>query len=143
MSTNYPISPPSSYVAPVAVGFADSNGYMCLVSLNEPLPVVSARGAAPVALEGTTSQSLIAGPFTPLVDSPIHLELAGEWSGRAELQRSIDSGATRASLTAGGVPWARFTGNANEVVWQEGERGATFYLAVEIDSGTLAYRISQ
>ena len=143
MPTNYPISPPSTYIAPVAIGFADSNGDMCLVSLNEPLPVVSARGAAPASLEGVTGQSVIAGPFTPLVDAPIHLELNGEWSGRVELQRSIDSGVTRSPLTAGGLPWARFTGNANEVVWQEGEQGATFYLAIEIDSGTLAYRISQ
>jgi hypothetical protein len=143
MTTNYPISPPAGYVAPVAVGYADPTGNMCLVSLTEPMPVSYTRAAAPAPVEGSTSLSLVAGPYVPLLDAPIHLELAGDWSGRVEFQRSTDSGATRSSLTAGGRPWARFTGNANEVVWQESEQGVTFYLAIEIESGTLAYRISQ
>jgi hypothetical protein len=143
MTTNYPISPPSGYVAPVAVGYADSAGNMCLVSLTEPMPVASTRGIAPAPLQGSASQSVVAGPYLPLADAPIHLQLAGDWSGRVEFQRSTDSGATRSSLTAGGRPWARFTGNANEVVWQESEQGISFYLAIEIEAGTLAYRISQ
>ncbi len=143
MPTNYPISPPSTYVAPVAVGFADVSGFLSLASKAEPLPVAASRGAAPAPLEGSVSEPRVAGPFAPLVDAPIHLELSGVWTGRVALQRSTDTGVTRSPLTCGGLPWARFTGNANEVVWQEGEQGVTFYLAIEIETGTLAYRISQ
>jgi len=143
MTTTYPISPPSNYVAPTAVGFADSTGDLALVSRSQPLPVTGDRGVAPAPLEGATSQSIVAGPFAPLADAPIHIQLAGEWEGRVELLRSADQGATRIPLTAGGLPWARFTGNVNEPVWQEGERGATFYLDIALTSGTLSYRISQ
>jgi hypothetical protein len=41
------------------------------------------------------------------------------------------------------MPWASFTGNANEVVWQEGEQGASFYLNIAVTSGTVSYRLSQ
>ena len=143
MTRKYPISLPTSYVAPSAIGFADSVGDLALVGDNQPLPVVQGRGEAPVPLAGQTSQSAVVGPFAPLADVPIHLEISGTWSGRAELQRSTDAGATRRGLTAGGMPWASFTGNVNEPVWQEGERGATFYLAITLDSGTLTYRVSQ
>jgi len=143
MTQNTPISAPSSYVAPTAIGFADSARDLVLVSQNQPLPVGTSRGEAPAPLAGQTSQSTIAGPFAPLPDAPIHLELSGTWSGRVELQRSTDVGGTRSSLTAGGMPWASYTGNVNEAVWQEGERGATFYLAITLDAGTLTYRVSQ
>jgi len=143
MTQKYPINPPTSYVAPSAIGFADSAGDLALVGNDQPLPVAQSRGEAPAPLAGQTSQSTIVGPFAPLADAPIHLEVSGIWSGRAELQRSTDGGATRRALTAGGLPWASYTGNVNEPVWQEGERGATFYLAITLDSGTLTYRVSQ
>ena len=143
MTRKYPISLPTSYVAPSAIGFADSAGDLALVGDNQPLPVTQGRSEAPAPLAGQTNQSTIVGPFLPLADAPIHLEISGTWSGRAELQRSTDGGVTRRALTAGGMPWATFTGNVNEPVWQEGERGATFYLAITLDSGTLAYRVSQ
>jgi len=143
MTRKYPISPPTSYVAPSAIGFADSAGDLALVGGNQPLPVAQARGESPAPLAGQASQSTVAGPFAPLADIPIHLEVSGTWAGRVELQRSTDGGTTLRSLTAGGMPWASYTGNVNEVVWQEGERGATFYLAITLDSGTLAYRVSQ
>jgi len=144
MTRKYPISPPTSYVAPTAVGFADAAGELALVCDGMPLPVTAARaGEAPAPLAGSATQSTVTGPFAPLADAPIHLELGGTWSGRVELQRSTDGGATRNGVTAGGMPWASYTGNVNEPVWQEGERGATFYLAITLDSGTLTYRVSQ
>jgi hypothetical protein len=143
MSQNTPISSPSSYVAPTAIGFADSSGGLVLVSESEPLPVATGRGDPPAPLAGQASASTTAGPFAPLPDAPIHLQLGGAWSGRVELQRSTDGGVSRSGLTAGGLPWASYSGNVNEVVWQEGERDATFYLAITLDSGTLSYRVSQ
>ena len=143
MTIKYPISPPASYVTPTAIGFADSAGDLALVGETVPLPVTARREAAPAPLAGATSQSVVAGPFVPLRDAPIHLELGGEWSGEVALQRSSDGGATRSPLTAGGMPWARFTANANEVVWQEAEQGASLYLDIAVTSGTVSYRLSQ
>src|SRR5687768_8270032 len=143
MTTNVPISPPASYVTPTAIGFADSAGNLVLVSGDLPLPVVARRGASPAPLLGEASQSAVAGPFVPLRDAPVHLELRGEWSGQVAVQRSTDSGATRTGVTAGGMPWATFTGNANEPVWQETEQGASLYLDIVVTSGTVSYRVSQ
>jgi len=144
MSKKFPISPPASYVTPSAVGFADSAGQLALVSAESPMPVTTAaRTGAPPPLAGTADASTVAGPFAPLPDVPIHLHLSGAWTGTVELQRSVDGGATMSGLTAAGMPWARFSGNANEVVWQEGDRAATFYLAVTLASGAIDYRLSQ
>ena len=143
MSQNTPISSPASYVAPTAVGFADSAGNLVLGSDDTPLPTGAARAEVPAALSGQASQPFVAGPFAPLADAPIHLELAGGWTGRVDLLRSSDGGTTRRGLTAGGMPWASFTGNVNEAVWQEGERGVSFYLDIAIDTGTVSYRVSQ
>jgi hypothetical protein len=143
VTIGYPISPPASYVAPTAVGFADPADNLMLVSEEKPLPVVSTRPAGPAVLSGQSSQAAVAGPFLPLRDVPIHLELGGEWSGVVTLQRSTDGGATRSGLTAGGLSWAVFTSNANEVVWQEGELGASLYLDIALTSGTVSYRLSQ
>lgn len=139
----YPISPPASYVTPTAIGFADSEGDLALVGEGVPLPVAAMRAAAPAPLEGATSQSLVAGPFVPVPDAPVHLELRGEWSGQVALQRSTDGGITRSAVTAGGMPWATFSANANEIVWQEGEQGASLYLDIVLTSGTVSYRVSQ
>lgn len=139
----YPISPPASYVTPTAIGFADSEGDLALVGEGVPLPVAAMRAAAPAPLEGATSQSLVAGPFVPVPDAPVHLELRGEWSGQVVLQRSTDGGITRSAVTAGGMPWATFSANANEIVWQEGEQGASLYLDIVLTSGTVSYRVSQ
>jgi hypothetical protein len=139
----YPISPPASYVTPTAIGFADSEGDLALVGEGVPLPVAAMRAAAPAPLEGATSQSLIAGPFVPVPDAPVHLELRGEWSGQVALQRSTDGGITRSAVTAGGMPWATFSANANEIVWQEREQGASLYLDIVLTSGTVSYRVSQ
>jgi len=56
--------------------------------------------------------------------------------------RSTDGGTTRLPLTAGGLPWASFTGNCNEIVITATD-SATYYLAFQISSGTVTYRVGQ
>ena len=141
--TKYPISPPASYVTPTAVGFADAAGDLAIVGEAVPLPVAMRRDAAPAPLTGVASQPVVAGPFMPLRDAPVHIQLGGEWMGQVTLQRSTDGGTTRLGVTAGGMPWASFAGNANEIVWQEAEQGASLYLDIAITSGTVNYRLSQ
>ena len=143
MTAKYPISPPASYVTPTAIGFADSAGDLALVGDDLPLPVTARRDAAPAPLAGQTSLTAVIGPFVPLSDAPVHLELRGVWSGQVALQRSTDGGTTRSGVTAGGMPWATFSGNASEIVWQEGEQGASLYLDIALTSGTVSYRVSQ
>lgn len=141
---NSPIIPQSKYVTPVAVGFADGQGALSIVGSEVPLPVAAVRNApTPAPMTGSTSASIVAGPYAPITDAPIHLQLSGIWTGSVAVQRSVDGGATRQGLTIGGAPWAQFTANANEAIWQEGEAGATFYLAITVVSGTLTYRVSQ
>jgi len=143
MTSQYPVSSPSPYVTPTAIGYTDPTGALILVSAENPLPASAARAAAPTPLAGQANQSIVAGPFVPVPETPIHLQLAGDWSGQVTLQRSTDGGATRSPLTAGGMPWATFAANANEVVWQESEQGAALYLDVAVTSGTVSYRLAQ
>lgn len=140
---------PSNYVAPSALGFSDADGGFALVTPTAPLPVIVANSEpapttpVPAPLGGNTSKSTSVGPFSPVADQPIHLQLSGTWTGRVTLERSIDQGKTRQALTIGGMSWAAFTANANEPVWQEAEAGATFYLNIALQSGSLTYRMSQ
>ena len=137
------ISHPASFVTSTAVGFADREGNLSVVSSSAPMPVVQARPSAPAPMAGETRTSLLAGPFVPLPGAPIHLQLTGTWTGSVMVMRSIDNGSSRQPLTAGGRPWGQFSANVNEVVWEEGEAGATFYLDIKITSGSLNYRVSQ
>lgn len=143
MPDKLPISYPTGFVTSTAVGFADAFGSLTLVSGDAPLPVASARAAGPAPLAGVASASTLAGPFLPARDAPIHLQLSGTWAGLVTVQRSIDGGATLQPLTAGGLPWARFSANANEVVWQDAEAGARIYLDIALTSGAVTYRVSQ
>ena len=143
MPPKYPISSPASYVAPAAIGFADPDGDLALVCENAPLPVTPKRPPAPAPLTGLASVSSVVGPFVPQRDGAVHLELGGDWSGIVQVQRSTDGGTTRSAVTAGGLPWARFDQNVNEVVWQESEQGASLYLDIAITTGVVSYRVSQ
>ena len=144
MPAKHPIAPPAKYITPAAVGFADENGDLTLVTAATPLPVGGAAPfAIPAPLTGATALPLVAGPFAPAPGRPVHLQLGGSWTGEVRLQRSVDGGVTRADLTAGGLPWGRFTGNANEPVWHEGESGATLWLDLAPTSGTVTFRVSQ
>lgn len=141
-----PIQEPAKYVTPVAIGFADQSGNLALVSADTPLPTSGGAGEAssPAApLAGQAATSTVIGPFAPGLGLPVHLQLSGAWTGSVTLQRSTDGGASRFPLTVAGQPWARFTANANEVVWQESEVGASLWLDIALQSGTVQYRISQ
>ncbi len=138
------INYPANFVTSTAVGYADSRGSFTLATAETPLPVTfEARPVPPAPLEGTADSATTAGPFTPVANTPIHLMLTGDWTGTVILLRSVDSGTSRVPLTAGGQPWAVFTANANETVWQEAEAGATFYLDLRLISGSVTYRVSQ
>lgn len=139
-----PIHMPSGYATAFAIGFADpASGDLSIVEATRPLPVSAIPVDAPTALWGSTGASGSFGPFAAVRGRPLVLTLAGEWAGSVTVVRSVDGGATRQPLTVGGQPWASFTANACEPVWEEFEDGAVFYVAVTLVSGTLAYRLAQ
>ena len=135
---------PAGFVPQYAVAFGAVDGPAVSVNMANPLPVRSVVAeAATVALAGIATASGVFGPFVPALDHPIRVTLSGAWTGAVELVRSVDGGATKLPLTIGGERWGRFTGNANEIVTEEREAAASYFLAVALQSGTLAYRVSQ
>lgn len=104
---------------------------------------ISLAPASSTPLTGNASASGPVGPFTPEIGRPIWIALSGTWTGSVQAMRSTDGGTTKLPLTAGGEAWGLFTGNACEQVTEETEDGATYYLDIVIDSGTLTYRVSQ
>jgi len=145
MPQKTPISSPAKYVSPTAVGFANQKGELALVTSNAPLPVTVTNGSGPRVqpVAGKTVSSTVVGPFVPNSNVPFHLQLSGEWKGRVTLERSADGGATRQGLTIGGAPWASFSVNVNEPVWQETDSTASFWLNIALEGGELSYRLSQ
>lgn len=143
-STTGAIRALGGFVPEHALAFADASGAAVPVGAANPLPIattLAASGATP--LSGSTSASGSFGPYAPVLGRAIMLTLAGTWSGTVQVLRSVDGGATKLPLTAGGQPWASFTANANEAIAEEGEAGASYWLAVTLTSGTLAYRVAQ
>lgn len=138
---------PTNYVAPSALGFADRNGTLALVSGSDPLPVRVMTAAeaivVPAALAGETAKTTVVGPFKPASGTPIHLQLSGSWTGSVTVERSMAGGKSRQALTIGGTSWAVFSGNVNEPIWQENEAGVEFWLNIQVRSGTVSYRLSQ
>lgn len=145
MPENRTIQTPAGYAPATAVGFANASGEMVLISAENPLPTASITSAnpAPSPLLGQSSTDLVVGPFAPIADRPVFLQLDGTWQGTVQLLRSIDGGATKQPVTLAGQSWGLFTGKAMEPVWQESEAGAELYLDITISSGTLSYRVSQ
>lgn len=145
MPENRPIQTPAGYAPATAVGFANASGEMVLISADNPLPIASAGASnpAPAPLMGQTSTNFAAGPFVPIADRPVVVQLDGTWQGAVQLLRSIDGGATKQPVTLAGQSWGLFTGNAMEPVWQESEAGAELYLDIVVTGGTLNYRVSQ
>lgn len=141
---NNPISLPSGYATAFAIGFADgANGDLSIVNGDRPLPVMPISPPPAAPLSGATSASMVAGPFSPALARPVYLTLSGVWQGTVTLQRSPDNGVSRYPLTAGGQAWGRYTANACEMVWEEQAAGATLFLAIALDSGTLNYSLAQ
>lgn len=140
--TDLAISTPAAYVTPQAMAFAGASGKAIYVSQNSPLPVTS-NACPAIPLSGTTSANLIAGPYTPIIGRSAILTLSGDWSGMVQLSRSTDGGGTRQPITLGGAPWALFSTNCCESVWDESDAAARLYLEITLTSGTLTYRLSQ
>lgn len=148
-----PISMPAGFAPAFAIGFADPTGGLSIVNDGAPLPVCLADGgplavhtvttAPPAALNGETGEAAMAGPFAPVPGRTVMLTLAGTWTGRVQLLRSIDGGQTRHPVTVGGMPWGEYTANACEPVWNEDETGATLWLAITPTSGNVSYRLAQ
>lgn len=143
MPNPIPVAAPATYAPLSAIGFADANSALALVSADRPLPVSTATIPAPSPLAATTSVSATAGPFAPSSDRPVILALSGTWSGTITVLRSSDGGVTRHPLTAGGHPWGIFTTNCCEPVWQESASDAALYLDIALTSGSLTYRLAQ
>lgn len=135
---------PGGFVPQYAVAFGAVDAPAVAVHASNPLPVRSvAQPAGTTALAGSIAASGTVGPFVPELGHPIRVTLSGSWSGVIELLRSADGGATKLPLTAGGERWGRFIANANEMVAEEYEAGASYYLGVTLQAGTLSYRVAQ
>lgn len=143
MTDPTPIQTPSGYAPAEAVGYADADTNLVLVSEQQPLPVWPTAPAAPAPLMGTAAQSELAGPYVPVTERPIVVTLGGVWSGTVRLLRSTDGGATLASLRVGGVAWGEYVAPGCEQAWTESENGASFYLDIALASGSVDYRVSQ
>jgi hypothetical protein len=133
---------PAGYAPAFALGFADATHNLSVVSDSVRLPVAFAAAAAP-PLVGATANSTVAGPFAATAGRVITVTLDGEWDGTVRLLRSTDGGATMVPLRAGGAPWAEFTAPGCEQAWTESEEEVGFYLDIALNSGTVAYRVSQ
>ena len=112
------------------------------VSVNGTVPV-SISAPTTTALAGSASASGIIGPFTPVLGRAAVLMLSGSWAGTIKVSRSTDAGATRQPLTVAGLPWAQFSANACEAVWEECDASARLYLEITLTSGTVNYRLAQ
>ncbi|WBH17906.1 hypothetical protein [Sphingomonas radiodurans] len=135
---------PGGFVPQYAVAFGAVDAPAVAVHAANPLPVRTvAQAAGTAALGGSIAVSGMVGPFLPALGHPIRVTLSGSWSGVVEVLRSADGGATMLPLTAGGERWGRFTANANEMVAEEYEAGASYYLGVTLQAGTLNYRVAQ
>lgn len=140
--TSAAISIPAGFAPAYAVGYSDIGGRLALVSDTAPLPVAtSAPAPAPLAGQSTASETV--GPFNPTPGRVIVVTLDGEWTGTVSLLRSTDGGLTRVPLRVGGSAWGEYTQSGCEQAWTETEEGTSFYLDVVLDSGAVAYRVSQ
>jgi hypothetical protein len=137
-----PIKIPAAYVTGQALFYADAANNAVAVSQTSPLPVAIKRSAA-TPLAGSTSSPQVVGPFAPVDTRSVMLTLSGTWSGSVQVLRSVDGGITKIPVTMGGAPWALFSTNCCEAIWEESEAAATLYLNISLTSGTLTYRLAQ
>lgn len=141
MSDPTPIAAPAGYAPSYALGFADPARNLVMVSEETRLPIAAAA-PAPAALAGQASASMQAGPYLAVPGRIVSVTLDGAWEGTVTLLRSTDAGATLSPLHVAGEPWAQFTRPGCEQAWLETE-GASFYLDIQLASGSVAYRVSQ
>jgi len=140
--TSPSIAVPAGFAPAYAVGFSDTGGHLALVSDAAPLPVATAA-PAPAPLAGQSAASEVVGPFEPTAGRVIVVTLDGEWDGTVRLLRSTDGGLTKLPLRVGGTVWGEYAASGCEQAWSETEEGTSFYLDIVINSGTVAYRVSQ
>lgn len=133
---------PAQYAPGVAIAWGNVNNQAQVVSQSAPLPTNSILTPT-TALTGTTSQSATVGPFTPVIGRSVMMALSGNWSGSVQLMRIAPGQAAMLPVTLGGTPWALYTVNCCEAVWDENELGALLYLAITLTSGTITYRLGQ
>ena len=136
------ISVPAGFAPAYAAGYADAGGQLAVVSHASPLPVVTSA-PPPAPLSGHTATSAVAGPFNATVGRAIVVSLDGEWTGTVRLLRSTDRGATRLPLRVAGGPWGEYSTSGCEQAWSETEEGVSFYVDISLNSGALAYGVSQ
>lgn len=137
-----PITVPAGYAPAYAIGFEGAAGQLVLVGQVERMPVATSA-PAPAEFSGATSVSTIVGPFDAVADRIVSVTLGGVWEGTVRLLRSTDGGVTQDELRVAGMPWAVYTTAGCEQAWLETEDNASFYLDVQLASGTLAYKVSQ
>jgi len=138
-----PLKTPAGYVPQMAVAFANANGDAEPVSATNPLPFQEQPFAAAAPLTGTAVSTGVVGPFPPRAGRAVVLVLSGVWTGTVKVLRSLDGGATKVGLTAGGQPWGVYTGNVCEPVWEESEAAASLYLDVTVTYGSVTYWMGQ
>ena len=113
-------------------------------------PFASAT-STPLAATISDTAAHTLGPFAPQLSREICLLLNATVaaSGTAQVLRSIDSGATKLGLTAGGQPWASYTFSGvtgaivQEQVWTASSSLETFYLAITLTAGTVVTNLHQ
>jgi hypothetical protein len=133
---------PAGYAPAFALGFADATHNLNIVSDGLRLPVAVAA-PPPAPLAGQATNSVVAGPFAATAGRVITVTLDGVWDGTARLLRSTDGGTTMVPLRVGGAAWAEYSASGCEQAWTEVEEGVSFYLDIALNSGTVAYRVSQ
>ena len=138
-----PVTAPGGFAPLAAIGFSKADATLSAVSTASPLPVITQSQPAATPLSGTASDTTVTGPFVPTSGQPVILALSGNWTGTVQVMRSTDGGKTQIPLTVAGRPWASFTANCCEAVWEEGSAEAELYLQIALTSGTLNYRIEQ
>lgn len=142
MSAPTPITAPAGFAPAYAVGFSDPTGNLVLVNQDARLPVASAA-PAPEPLVGQASDGGQVGPFSAVAGRVVSVTLGGEWQGTVRLLRSTNGGATLSPLRVAGEPWGQYNAAGCEQAWLECEEGVSFYLDIDLISGTVAYRVSQ
>lgn len=135
---------PAGFVPEHVMAMVAADGTALAVAAANPLPTVTTlTSSSSTPLAGNATGAIVAGPFVPQLGRAIWLTLSGNWSGSLIVQRSVDGGATLLPLTVGGQSWANFSSNCNEPIGEESVAGASYYLAIAVTAGTLAYRVAQ
>lgn len=140
-----PVQTPADFVPMMAISFGAIGAPATPVTTDAPLPVREMPGAArSAAVTGTADAAATSAPFAPDLGRAVWITLSGAWSGRVQLLRSVDGGATRLPLTLpDGSEKGVWHGNANAIAHVETEAGALLFLDLRPAGGTIGYRVAQ